>query len=106
MMRAGGVREPARWGSDAQQKGEAIRSFADIRPRPRISLAGKRLVHNRCDQNALGRGHEPARVVLRRDLISVACTDVEPEALRWLLAEYDKAFPKTLDEIVLQEGCS
>lgn len=38
------------------------------------------------------------RVVMRRDLISVGCSDITPDALRKLLAVYDEKFPKTYGE--------
>lgn len=35
----------------------------------------------------------PTRVVFRANQISIGCTDITPEAARFLLQEYDKHFP-------------
>ncbi len=52
-----------------------------------------------------GDPHEPARVVIARNRISVGCTDTTPEVLEFLLDEHRKRFPKK-DEFVIQEGRS
>ena len=46
---------------------------------------------------------KPARVVLRRDVISVGCADVTPAALRHLLAEWRARFDRP-EEVELQCG--
>lgn len=69
--------------------------------RPLVSLNNGKVHHGYPGRAESG---EPARVVLKKERISVACTDVTPEALRFILAEYDKAFPSE-KEVVLQEGC-
>ena len=43
------------------------------------------------------------RVVMRKDLIRVACTDVTPQAMRHLLKRYEDHFGKS-GEIILQAG--
>lgn len=59
--------------------------------RPVIAYDGKEVLH--CGM--------PCRVVMRKGIVSVGCSDVTIEALRYLLSEYDKHFPE-LKEIVLQ----
>ncbi len=71
------------------------------RARPFISMKDGKVLHG-----VVGLTEEtPARVVLKKGRISVACTDATPEALRFILAEYDKAFPSE-KEVVLQDGCT
>lgn len=65
--------------------------------RPKIDLVDGVVVH------VCAGITEKARVVLRKSTISVACTDVTPEALRYILNEYEKAFPEGR-EVVLQNG--
>lgn len=43
------------------------------------------------------------RVVARKNLISVACTDITPEALKKVLADWQKHFGSN-DSVVLQCG--
>ena len=43
------------------------------------------------------------RVIMRRNLISVACTDVTPEALKKVLSEWEKHFSES-EPIVVQGG--
>lgn len=43
------------------------------------------------------------RVVARKNLISVACTDITPEALRKVLADWEKHFGAG-EAVVLQSG--
>lgn len=71
------------------------------RARALISIKAGKVLHG-----VVGLTEEtPARVVLKKGRISVACTDATPEALRFILAEYDKAFPGE-KEVVLQDGCA
>lgn len=70
------------------------------RVRPLISIKSGKVIHG---VGALD--EKLARVVLKKGRISVACTDATPEALRFILAEYDKAFPSE-KEVVLQDGCT
>lgn len=61
--------------------------------RPLITLDSGKVKHNGVS----------CRVVLRKGMISVGCSDVTPEAARFLLDEYEKSFPEPITEIVLQE---
>lgn len=60
--------------------------------RPKITFAHGKLLHNNLN----------CRVVLRKDLVSIGCSDITPEAIRYLLDEYERAFPETAEEVVLQ----
>jgi hypothetical protein len=60
--------------------------------RPLIAMSGKTVTHNGTQ----------TRVVLRKTKISVGCSDITPEALEYVLAEYKKAFGD--GEVVLQVG--
>lgn len=51
-----------------------------INGRPRIALYDDKILHD----------GKIVKVVLRKDLITVGCTDVTPEALRFLLEKYDE----------------
>jgi hypothetical protein len=58
--------------------------------RPTLSLTdGKLFIHG-----------SPARTVFRKHRISIGCTDVEPEALRFLLEKFDEWQKR--EEYVLQ----
>lgn len=50
--------------------------------RPKITLQDGQICHS----------GGPCRVVLSREKISVACTDITPEALRHVLAEWNKIY--------------
>lgn len=60
--------------------------------RPKVSYENGEFLHNGIR----------VRVVLRRDTISFACSDVTVEAVRQLLAEYDRKFSSEPSEYVLQ----
>jgi hypothetical protein len=60
-------------------------------PRPLITLRSGMILHNGTH----------CRVVLRRGCISIGCSDITPEALRFLADEYAKNFPDN-DTVVLQ----
>ena len=45
----------------------------------------------------------PCRIVMKRSLISVGCTDITPEAAKRILDEYNKRFGQE-NEIVVQNG--
>lgn len=64
----------------------------DYTVRPNISLHHGKICHD----------GDPCRVVLKKDKISVGCTDITPEALRWVLSAYEKAFSES-PVVVLQE---
>lgn len=51
--------------------------------RPLITLTDGIIKHN---------FNETARVVVRRNLISIGCTDITPEAARHVLAQWDKHY--------------
>lgn len=46
----------------------------------------------------------PARIVLRKSMISIGCSDVEPEVLAYIQSQYEKKFGKREEEVVLQTG--
>jgi hypothetical protein len=59
--------------------------------RPKITYEDREFRHNGIR----------TRVVLRRNLVSIGCSDVTPEALRQLLKEYERVFGAE-DDYVLQ----
>lgn len=62
--------------------------------RPKIGLnASNKVTHD----------GDVCRVVVRRHLISVACTDITPEALRKVLSDYEKHFGNG-ESVVIQSG--
>lgn len=62
--------------------------------RPLIDLRNNIIIHE-------GR---KARVVMRKGVISVNCTDITIEAARNLVAEYSQLFPEQDRQIVVQEA--
>lgn len=46
----------------------------------------------------------PTRIVLRKSMISIGCSDVEPEVLTYIQSQYEKKFGKREEEVVLQTG--
>lgn len=50
---------------------------------------------------------EEARIVFRRDLISVGCMDIEPEAAALIMEEWNKRFGPAAkrESVILQRGC-
>lgn len=66
----------------------------DARPiRPKITFEAGELKHN----------GKTTRFVLRRNLISVGCSDVTPEALGVIWQEYLLRFPRD-EEFIIQAG--
>lgn len=60
--------------------------------RPRISFSNGKFYHDNCH----------CRVVMRKDIVGVGCTDVTPAALRELVRLYDEHFGGAPDEVVVQ----
>lgn len=60
--------------------------------RPKIALNSN---------NKVTHDGDVCRVVVRRNLISVACTDITPEAMRKVLADWEKHFGAG-DQVVIQ----
>ena len=65
-----------------------------ITSRPLITLSKGKICHN----------GKPCKVFMRRGKISVACSDITPEALDWLLDKYLENFDEEKSSILVQEG--
>lgn len=61
--------------------------------RPCISLSCENKILHDC---------KPCRVVLRKHKISVGCSDITPQALKFLLDEYNKSFKPEEREVVIE----
>lgn len=46
---------------------------------------------------------DKCRVVMRRNKISVGCSDISPKALKELVRLYEKSFPADPGEVVIQD---
>lgn len=65
-----------------------------ITSRPLISLSQGKICHN----------GKPCKIVMRRGKISIACSDITPEALDWLIDKYLQNFDEGKSAVVVQEG--
>jgi hypothetical protein len=56
----------------------------DLKHRPLISLKDGKILHD----------GKPCRACFCRRLLFIGCSNVTPEAARFIMAEYDRQFPK------------
>lgn len=70
------------------------------------ALAHRPLIHMSPEGRTVLHNGEVTRIVMGRKKISIGCTDITPEAMRYLVKQYNARFPDPDEDIpvVLQTG--